>query len=157
MTINSITLIKVTKKSPIHPLQNKYKKKRKPKRWWIRTSKIQSFRSSHKKYKPTKLNILSLLPELLPNILDFTVGTKKFHQNNFNKCIYQLKRTIIIKKTQRQRKSHTLIDYYRIDSNYIDLCFLIGFYNIKLIVIHSKQLYPNHLFKNIHYSHLKKK
>ena len=144
MIINSITLTKVTKKSPLHPLQNKYKKQHKPKRWWIHTSKIQSFRSSHKKYKPTKLNILSLLPELLPNILDFTVGAnildftvgaKKFHQNNFNKCIYQLKRTIIIKKTQRQRKSHTLIDYYRLDSNYINLCFLIGFYNIKLIVI----------------------
>ena len=62
--LEGVREVKVTKKSPLHPLQNKYKKQHKPKRWWIHTSKIQSFRSSHKKYKPTKLNILSLLPEL---------------------------------------------------------------------------------------------
>ena len=149
-SLPTLTLNKITKKSTLHFLQNKYKKQRKPKRWWLLTSKIQAFRSSHKKYKPTIFNIQQLLPELLPNILDFTVGSKKFHQNNFNKCIDQLNHITIQKTTHRRTPRYAFLD--TLDSYYIDhidIWYFMRFY-IEPIHLNSKQLYPNHLFKNIH-------
>ena len=79
-TVPSITLNRVT---PIlHPSQLKYKNRIKPKRWWKLTTKIQSFRLNQKqKYsKPTRFNIPNLLPDLLPSVLDFNVGSKEYHQ-----------------------------------------------------------------------------
>ena len=151
-SIYTLTLNNITKKSPLHFLQNKYKKIRKPKRWWCLTSKIQAFRSRYKKYKPTIFNILKLLPELLPNILDFTIGSKEFHQNNFNKCIDQLNSTTIQKKPQpiRTQPIRTLNTYYIV---HIDIGYFMKLYS-EPVHLHSKQLYPNYLFKNIHYRNL---
>jgi hypothetical protein len=158
-SISSITLYTITKKSPLHFLQKKYKKQRKPNSWWERTSNIQAFRLSRKKYKSSIFNIQSLLPELLPNVFDFTVGSKEYHKNWFNQCIEQLNHITIQKTTLTQ------IPRYSIFNHTLDTILRHHTYNIieidirnilyyKCVYIQSKQLYPNRLFKNIHYIYL---
>jgi hypothetical protein len=157
-SISILTLTEISKKSP-HFLQNKYKKQHKSKRWWLLTSKIQAFRISHKKYKPTIFNIPSLVSDLSPNILDFITGPKEYHKLHFNQCINQLDRITIQKTIQPripryiQYTLDTLLDTYYID--HIDIWnFVKLFTGCKPRYIQSKQLYPNHLFKNIHYKNL---
>lgn len=156
--ISSINLYTITKKSPLHFLQKKYKKQRKPNSWWERTSNIQAFRSSRKKYKPSIFNIQSLLPELLPNVFDFTVGSKEYHKNLFNQCIEQLnhitiQKTTLIRRPRFNYTQDTILRHFTYYNNIIEIdirniCSI--FYNNRL-EIQSKQLYPKRLFKNLHY------
>lgn len=142
--VPSITLNRVT--TILHQSQLKYKNRIKPKRWWKLTDKIQSFRLNQKqKYsKPTGFNIPNLLPDLLPSVLDFTVGSKEYHQQQFKQCLKQIKGITILTRDP----PIDMIDYL------LETDFLIRYYSPNLInpyllpiEISSKQLYPNYLFK----------
>ena len=93
---------------------SEYKNRIKPKRWWKLTDKIQSFRLNQKqKYsKPIRFNIPDLLPDLLPSVLDFTVGSKEYHQQQFKQCLKQIKGITILTREPPIEMLATLEDYF---------------------------------------------
>ena len=95
-----------TKKSPmmkevlkpigkkLHKSQNKYKNRIKPKRWWDKTSAVINLRRKCKTRTPqlSSLSTLSpyLLPETIPFVSQYLLGSKQHFQKQFNHCIDEI-------------------------------------------------------------------